>query len=134
MTWQDDGAGVSADSLAYYRDHRHELGRIVQAAVTFPGLGDDDPYTMVLRDDRGTRMLLSGCPTGYAVAAPRAAMEILVEAGFAAEIAQVVFTHRVVRMTRGRDGATVLGRAARGSRDGHGQPGFNRWPGQIADA
>jgi hypothetical protein len=108
MTWQDDGFGVSADSVGYYREHRHELGCIVQAAVTFPGLGDDDPYTMVLRDDRGARMLLSGCTAGYAGECPRTAMEILIEAGFDAEIAQVVFTHRVVRMIRGEDGATVL--------------------------
>ena len=108
----DDGGDAMA-SLAFFRDHRSRLGPIVSAAVTFPGLTGDDPFTVVLRDAGGRRMLLSGAADGCSGDAPRAALQVLVEAGFAANIAQAVLTHDVVRLSRTPDGTTSLERATR---------------------
>ena len=110
---RDDGQGEATASLAFFRDHRWRLGQIITAAVTFPGLTGDDPYTLVLRDSRGARMLLSGCAAGYPGDAPRTAMQVLVEAGFAADAAAAVFTHDFVRLSRTPDGTTSLERATR---------------------
>ncbi len=107
-TWRYDGTRLSADSLGYYRDYQHELGRIVDATVSFPGLGEDEPYTLVLRDDCGGRLMLSGAAAGYPGEGPRIAMQMLIEAGFTAEIARTGFTHRLLRLTRGSDGATLV--------------------------
>jgi len=100
---RDNASGISTDSSAFFRDHRHELGVITHACVTFPGFGADEPYNLVLRDDHGARMLLSGCPAGFAGPGPRTAMQVLVEAGFAPQFVDVVLTHTVVRFSRGVD-------------------------------
>jgi hypothetical protein len=96
MNYFDNGLGISADSIAYYRDHRHELGTIVAAQISFPGMSDHYPYCLELRDDRGNRMFLSGLTTGYAGEGPRGAMEILVDAGFPVVDAQRVMVDRQV--------------------------------------
>ena len=96
MNFFDNGLGNAADSIAYYRDHRHELGTILAAEVSFPGLSDHYPYCFELRDDRGNRLFLSGLTAGYAGEGPRGAMEVLVEAGFGVTDAQRVFHDRQV--------------------------------------
>jgi hypothetical protein len=96
MNYFDNGLGITADSIAYYRDHRHELGMIIVAEVSFPGMSDHYPYCFELRDDRGNRMFLSGLTTGYAGEGPRGAMEILVDAGFPVVDAQRVMVDRQV--------------------------------------
>jgi hypothetical protein len=101
MNFFDDGQSTAAQSIAYYRDHRHELGTIVAAEVSFPDLSDHYPYCLELRDDRGNRMFLSGVTSGYAGEAPRAAMEILVDAGFSVVDAQRVFVDRQVVLRQG---------------------------------
>ena len=58
MNYFDNGLGITADSIDYYRDHRHELGTILVAEVAFPGLSDHYPYCFELRDDRGPIHLL----------------------------------------------------------------------------
>jgi hypothetical protein len=98
VNYFDNGLGDAADSLAYYRNHRHELGAIVAAEVAFPGLSEHYPYCLELRDDRGNRMYLSGLTAGYAGEAPRAAMEVLIDAGFAAADAQRVLHDRQVTL------------------------------------
>jgi hypothetical protein len=98
MNLFDNGLGITADSIAYYRDHRHELGTILTAEVAFPGLSDHYPYCFELRDDRGNRMFLSGLTAGYPGEGPRGAMEILVDAGFPAVDAQRVFHDRQVTL------------------------------------
>lgn len=93
MRLDDDGSGVTRDSVRFFRDNRERLGPIVSAAVRFPGFGDPfDPYLLVLRDDAGNEMRLSGCTTGYAGEGPRATMQILVDEGFLAAEARAVFT------------------------------------------
>ena len=58
-------------------------------------------------------MLLSGAAGGCPDDAPRAALQVLVEAGFAADVARAVLTHDVVRLSRTPDGTTSLERATR---------------------
>jgi hypothetical protein len=101
MNYFDNGLGVTADSLAYYRDHRHELGLIIAAEVSFPGLSDHYPYCFELRDDRGNRMFLSGLTAGYVGEGPRGAMEVLAEVGFSAVEAQRVMHDRQVILRQG---------------------------------
>jgi hypothetical protein len=108
---REAGDGEAGPTLAFFRDHRGRLGRIVSAAVTFPGLLGDDPYTIVLRDDHGTRLLLSGAGTGYVGGSQRIVLQILVEAGFASEVAEAVRTHDFVRLSRSADGTTLLEQA-----------------------
>lgn len=98
MNYFDDGLGITADSIDYYRDHRHELGTILVAEVAFPGLSDHYPYCFELRDDRGNRMFLSGLTAGYVGEGPRGAMEVLVEAGFGVVEAQRVLHDRQVTL------------------------------------
>ena len=101
MQLKDHGNGITRDSLQFFREHRHQLGDIVEASVRFPGFEDPyDPYLMVLRDDRGDEMLLSGCTSGYAGEGPRGAMQVLVEAGWSADQAGLVFTAPTLRLER----------------------------------
>lgn len=108
---REDAEGEAGPTLAFFRDHRWRLGRIVSAAVTFPGLLGDDPYTIVFRDDQGTRLLLSGAGTGYVGGSQRSVLQILHEAGFAPEVAEAVRTHDFVRLSRAANGTTVLEQA-----------------------
>lgn len=91
MYYFDNGSGVTADSLEYYRDNRHRLGQVVEARVHFPGTGGPYPYCMELADDVGNHMWLSGVTAGYAGEGPRGAVEILIDAGFAVDRAEAVF-------------------------------------------
>ncbi|HWA67425.1 MAG TPA: hypothetical protein VG899_13780 [Mycobacteriales bacterium] len=96
MNYFDSGDGNPAGSIAYYRDHRHELGTIIAAEISFPGLSEHYPYCFELRDDQGNRMFLSGLTAGYPGEAPRAAMETLIDAGFGVADAERVFRDRQV--------------------------------------
>jgi hypothetical protein len=98
MNYFDNGLSITADSIAYYRDHRHDLGTIIAAEISFPGISDHYPYCLELRDDRGNRMFLSGLTAGYAGEATRAAMETLIDAGFPVVDAQRVFRDRQVTL------------------------------------
>lgn len=96
----DDGNGITADSRRFFRDHRHQLGDIVEAQVFFPGSAGPSPYACILGDTDGNKLWLSGFAAGYPGEGPRAAMEALVEVGFPAEQAREVFTHSPVRLRR----------------------------------
>jgi hypothetical protein len=96
----DNGLGITADSIAHYRDHRHELGTVIAADVSFPGRSEHYPYCFGLRDDRGNRMFLSGFAAGYPGEGPRGAMEALVDAGLPACDAQRVMVDRRVTLRR----------------------------------
>ena len=96
----DDGGGITTDSRDFYRDNRHRLGEIIEAQVFFPGSAGPSPYSCILGDADGNKMWLSGVAAGYAGEGPRLAMEILVEAGFAAEQARDVFVRTPVRLHR----------------------------------
>jgi hypothetical protein len=101
MNFFDNGLGITADSLAFFREHRHQLGSVVAAEVSFPGLSDHYPYCFELRDDRGNRMFLSGLTAGYSGEGPRGAMEALVEVGFPITDAQRVMHDRQVILRQG---------------------------------
>ena len=114
MRYSDQGTGVTRDSLAFFREHRHRLGQIVEASVRFPGFDDPhDPYLMVLRDDRGNEMLLSGCTAGYPGEGPRGAMQVLVESGWPADQAALVFTTPSVQLERETRARTPVAAAVR---------------------
>lgn len=101
MRLEDAGNGIARESVQFFREHRHLLGEIVEAAVRFPGYDDPfDPYLMVLTDAQGSRMRLSGCTSGYAGEAPRAAMVVLTECGFDPREVQVLFTAATAHFTR----------------------------------
>lgn len=107
---RNDGTAVSAEPLAFFRNHRHQLSGIAHATVTFPA-ARDSAFSLVLRDQNGRRMMLSGCAAGSRESSQQDAMQVLVEAGFAAEIANAVLTHSLVRLARSRDGRTWLEQA-----------------------
>lgn len=106
----NSGQGVNVDSLTFFRNQRHQFGAITQAVVTFPS-PRGGVSTLVLRDENGRRMLLSDCVVGSPDSSRQTAMQVLVEAGFAANIVEVVLTHAVVRLGRSCDGTTWLERA-----------------------
>lgn len=100
MDYLDLGNGSSAESIAFFREHRDRLGELVAAEVYFPGTGGAYPHCAALRDGAGNVIWLSGLAAGYPGEGPRAAMQVLVEAGFPAEQARTVFTERAVTLTR----------------------------------
>src|SRR5690348_18271856 len=101
MDLRDPGAGVTRESLAFYRDHRHEMGEFVRATVRFPAFGDPyDPYLLVLTDRDDNRMFLSGCTTGYVGEGPNGTLEILVAEAVPIELALTVNDAARVCFTR----------------------------------
>jgi hypothetical protein len=101
MRYADAGNGITRDSVEFFREHRHRLGVIVEASVRFPGFDDPhDPCLMVLRDAAGDEIALSGCTAGYPGEGPRGAMQVLVEAGWPADQAALVFTTPTLRLER----------------------------------
>jgi hypothetical protein len=64
VNYFDNGLGITADSLRFYRHHRHELAAIVAAEGSVPGLSDHHPHCLELRDDHGNRTFLSGLTAG----------------------------------------------------------------------
>ena len=97
-----------AESLAFFRDHRDELAPITRAAATTPQSRHDLFYALVLRDDRGGEMLLSGQMRRDDDNARSLLVRIAVEAGFAEDAAGSILTHAGVRMRRTLDGTTTL--------------------------
>ncbi len=102
--------GAHADPVAVFRDNRGRLGRIIGAAVT-AGTPGDPGYRVELRDHRGARLSLSGSRPGSHSDDPDWVLQVLLEAGFAPEVAAAVRTHRVLRLTRTGDGTTSLEQA-----------------------
>ncbi len=102
MNFCDDANGIAAASLAFYREHAHRLGDVVEAIVRFPGWDADGPprHHLMLRNATGDQLHLSGAAAGYPGEAPRTAMQVLVESGFPAEQARRVFTEPDLRLTR----------------------------------
>lgn len=108
MDLVDPGAGITRDSLSYYRDHRHQLDELARVTVRFPGFGDPyDPYLMVLTDRCGDRMLLSGCTAGYVGEGPNGSLEILVGEGVDVETALAVTDAARLTVTRTAEGWCV---------------------------
>jgi lambda repressor-like predicted transcriptional regulator len=99
-----------ADPVAAFRDNRDRLGRIIGAAVT-AGTPGCPGYRVELRDHRGARLSVSGTRPGSQSDEAGWVLQVLLEAGFAPEIAAAVRTHRVVRLARTSDGTTSLEQA-----------------------
>lgn len=108
MTTLRYDTGSPADALAFFRDHRGELGPITRAAVTTPRSSRDLFYALVLRDGRGGEMLLSGPMHSEDDTAAALLVRIAVEAGFAEDAAGSILTHAGVRMRRTLEGTTSL--------------------------
>lgn len=110
----DDMHGTNAvpqeDPVAAFRDNRDRLDRIIGATVT-AGTPAAPAYLVELRDHRGARLSLSGSHPGSQPDDPAWVLQVLLEAGFAPEVAAAVRTHRLVRLTRTSDGTTSLVRA-----------------------
>jgi hypothetical protein len=103
---KDPAHGISAESLHFWRNHRHQLGPITEAQISFPGLGGEPPYHGLLRDARGNEMLLSGVSAGLRGPCSRAAHTILLEAGFdPTDADQVYRTTRLHLMRPARERA-----------------------------
>jgi len=108
MRISDAGNGITRDSLAFYRDHRHELADIREITVRFPGYDDPhDPYLMMLVDTKGNRLRLSGCTTGYVGEGPHGALRVLVEEGCPVVHAMVVLRAATARFVRDNEGWAV---------------------------
>jgi hypothetical protein len=108
MRISDEGNGITRDSLEFYRNQRHRLGSAREITVRFPGYDDPhDPYLLVVSDDAGDQLRLSGCTTGYVGEAPHATMRILVEEGVPVAHAMVVLSAAIARFRRDRHGWAV---------------------------
>ncbi|HMC68789.1 MAG TPA: hypothetical protein VKJ07_06520 [Mycobacteriales bacterium] len=108
MRISDQGNGVTRDSLAFHREHRHQLGDIREVTVRFPGYDDPhDPYLMTLRDGNGHEMRLSGCTTGYVGEGPHGSMRVLIEEGCPVVHAMVVLSAATARFVRDAQGWAV---------------------------
>ena len=94
-------------TLPYFRDHREQLGPVTCAAANIPDPDDARFYLLVIRDNRCGQMRLSGLMP-IEVMARRDLMQILVELGFADELASAVLTHDTVRLRRSSIGTTWL--------------------------
>src|SRR3954452_9956533 len=110
MQLRDAGDGITRDSLAFYRDHRHELGALREVTVRFPAFDDPyNPYLMVLRDADGQELLLSGCTAGYVGEGPHGTLQVLVAEGCPVDAATYVLDGAALRYTRDGDGDWHLG-------------------------
>lgn len=129
MRIDDVGNGITRDSLAFYRDHRHRIGEVRDVTVRFPGYEDPhDPYLMVLRDAEGSEMRLSGCTTGYVGEGPHGSMRVLIEEGVPVVHAIVVLSAATARFVRDADGWAVADYTLANDRPALGVPEFTRAP------
>lgn len=108
MRIDDQGNGITRESLAFYRDHRHRIGDVREVTVRFPGYDDPhDPYLLALRDGEGNELRLSGCTTGYVGEGPHGTMRVLVDEGVPVVQAMVVLSAATARFVRDADGWAV---------------------------
>lgn len=79
MQWKDEGYGITERSLAFWRENKVRLGRIVRAE-----LRDfrTTQYPLVITDAHGNQILLSGCAGGYGGEGPGGTLKVLQDAGF----------------------------------------------------
>jgi hypothetical protein len=82
MDFADTANGITRDSLAYFHHHVRELGPIIAADVFDPGDGWPCRYHLMLYDEVGNRMSLSGCAGGTYCEPARGTAHVLIESGF----------------------------------------------------
>ena len=101
-----------AEGIRFFDFMRDELTTIRRAIVALPRPGSrDGTSSLLIRDTRGDAIVLTGWQDATHVQRTRAAARILTNAGFARERAEIVYTHRIVRLTRTSDGATTIDEA-----------------------
>jgi len=86
--FKDDGHGATGLSLQFFHGIRDKLGEIVEAEASQEPLrtetteeGYSREYNLILRDDGGNEVWLSGCNCGYGGTGPHGTFEILKEVG-----------------------------------------------------
>jgi len=89
--FKDSGAGSTDISLKYWKRVKARLGRIIRADASFEPLIKEPrtwngipymaEYNLILIDDRGNEVRLSGCNCGYGGTGPHGTFEILKDAG-----------------------------------------------------
>jgi hypothetical protein len=149
----DDDRGSTEYSKQVWRENRDLFGRFVEAWVYAPGDGPlvdgrlfvppskrdgvwaspptevwPSPPTMVLIDDRGNELWLTGTLCGYRGEGPRGAEFILQEEGFGAD-AQAVSDDRFAKVVLRKTGvgAVTSEFVERGTRLWHGEDKIRRW-------
>ncbi len=106
-----------ADGLRFFDFMRDELGTINRAIVVLAKPGSRDATsTLLVRDTKGNSIVLTGWQAATNAQRARTAARVLNQAGFARERTDVVFDHRVVRLTRTPDGQTIVQEATDGAR------------------
>jgi hypothetical protein len=87
--FKDDGGGVTEISLKYFAQvSKRVCGRFVRAEASFDPLvselgrdGFRHEYNLILVDDCGNQVWLSGCNCGYGGTGPWGTFEVLKQAG-----------------------------------------------------
>lgn len=92
MILHDEGAGVTEDSLAYFRRNAAKLGRILAINIDF-----NREFSMEILGVNGI-MLLSGCTCGYRGTGPHGSVEILTSLGAPEHFKEQVFALEHVRI------------------------------------
>jgi len=94
LTWNvlhDDGGGVTARSLAYFRRNGQRLGRVLEVIID-----RDRLFSMEIHGSEGL-MLLSGCNCGYGGEGPNGNLEILKALGVEG-VEDMIFHERHVKI------------------------------------
>jgi hypothetical protein len=117
----DDGAGITVGSVEVWENNRGLFGTFVEARVYAYSDGAmidgrlcrwridrPDAPKMVLIDDQGNELWLSGTPCGYGGQGAGGAVRILRQEGFG-DVAETVYDTRLVKVVfrKGEDGAVT---------------------------
>lgn len=105
-------SATPAEGIRFFDFMRDELTAIRRAIVVLAQPGNRvGTSSLLIRDTHGDAIVLTGWQDATHVQRTRAAARILGNAGFARERAEIVYTHRIVRLTRTPDGATSIEQA-----------------------
>ena len=97
------------EAIRFFDFMRDELATICRAIVVLAQPGTrESTSSLLIRDTHGDAIVLTGWQNATHAQRSRAAARILTNAGFARERAEIVNTHRIVRLTRSPDGATSI--------------------------
>jgi hypothetical protein len=136
---EDDG-GSTSESLHIWKENRHLFGVFTEARVYSRGDGAlidgrlfkkhrlASPPSMILVDDRGNELWLTGTPCGYVGTGSGGAATILHEEGFGDD-SEAVVDDRVVKVVlrKGEDGAIASELTERGATLWDGDEKIVRW-------
>jgi len=97
--FKDDGGGITERSMQYFRKIRPRLGKMIKAVASFEplrqeikhGTVEDAPYdfladyNLILTDEKGNEVWLSGCNCSYSGTGCWGTFEVLREVGLLPE-------------------------------------------------